>query len=171
MNEYVGSGAFSCCSVVHIGPEEYPEAALLSLWKKLGAIPVSAMNIKFCSGRSIPLKVIVKACPLLTISSSLENLLVWCSLAFSFRCQLVLGCVAAMKKWGKMRRAKKLEGTSKEEGAQTHSEKLLIYFLQVTGTQMRLPPKLEIIHMWAFFSRISNLHRLLEVICISIHKQ
>lgn len=98
VNEHVGSEVFSCCSVVQIGPEECPEAALLSLLKKLGAIPVSAMNIKFCSGRSAPLKVIVKACPLLTISSSLENLLVWCSLAFSFRCQSVLGCVAAMKK-------------------------------------------------------------------------
>lgn len=91
--------------------------------KEPGAIPVSAMNIRFFSGCSVPLKVIVKACPLLTTSSSLENLLVWCSLAFSFRFQLVLGCVAAMKK-----RAKNLEGTSKEEGAQTHSEELLITF-------------------------------------------
>lgn len=84
---------------MQIRPKECHEAALLFLWKKLGAIPVSAMNIKFCSGCSAPLKVTMKAWPLLTINSLLENLLVWWSLAFSFRCQLVLDRVAAMKKW------------------------------------------------------------------------
>lgn len=45
--------------------------------KEVGSLPVSAMNVKFCSGCSVPLKVTMKACPLLTINSLLENLLVW----------------------------------------------------------------------------------------------
>lgn len=128
--------------------------------KEPGAIPVSAMNIKFCSGRSVPLKVIVKACPLLTTSSSLENLLVWCSLAFSFRCQSVLGCVAAMKK-----RSKKSWGYIQRGRSTNTLWRIAYYFLQVTGTHVRLPPKLEIIYMRAFFLRDSILHRLLEAIC------
>lgn len=127
------------------------------------------MNVKFCSGCSVPLKVTMKACPLLTINSLLENLLVWWSLAFSFRCQLVLGCVAAMKKWEVQ---ENLRVHPRRRSTDTLS-RIACCFLQVTSTHVRFPPKIEIIYLWAFFERErdSTLHRLLEIICINKYRR
>lgn len=122
------------------------------------------MNVKFCSGCSVPLKVTRKACPLLTINSLLENLLVWWSLAFSLRCQSVLGCAAAMKKWEEQ---ENLRVHPRRKGHR-HTQELCVTFYKVTSTHVRFPPKIEIVYLWAFFFflRDSTLHALLELTCI-----